>query len=70
MPSCWRATAAATQTLLIRQNPIAWFCSQWWPGGRHTAIAFRSSPVHTRVVSSTIEPADSIAAYPEAPPLK
>ena len=65
-PSLCRATAAATGTLLSRQNPIACRASQWWPGGRTTANALSSSPEATRVTSSTTEPAESSAARPEA----
>ena len=34
-----RADAAATATLLNRQNPIARSRSAWWPGGRTNAMA-------------------------------
>src|SRR5574341_1518193 len=52
-----RAYRAHTALLLKMQNPMAWFASAWWPGGRTAQKARRSSLLGHRATASITAPA-------------
>ena len=61
-----RSSAAATATLLIRQNPIACVGSAWCPGGRTAQNAAVPAPCSRPSIAANPEPAARSAASQDA----